>query len=653
MTRMATLTSILVAAAVLTPVAAAAETRGVEIGWVDPHPQSELVDTFDDFLVSGDLRTAVFDECATESGTLGLTFVDLETAATSVVSGAPDRPCVETRQDLGPPLGPPHVTSLNAVSHEGVVLATASWEGVTDGDGDGGATDAFLVDPADGSIRLLSGSLADRTVRGRALSDDASRAVLLSTNAADDGDMRLHLWDRGAVTSIDVPAAFDLEVSRFEAWLSGDGRFSFVTVIEKGSESAPDELRLLRVDLSDGSTSHTALTATCCGLRRLAVSRDGGTAAWVGAPEPGAIFGDRITTWNVASGETTDHLVPGGSFQSTPIHVGDDGSAVVGASRFTSVGEDRGYLMWRLDVERKVFTSLIDERPNGGSWMVVKAVSPDGSQAVVSTMGPVGFEPASPEVVQFGRLATRQYLWDASLTPPPHPASDPTVSAAVERLYLAMLGRPSDGPGRAHWVDVVVAGRPLADVAAQFAKSDEFTQRYGPLDDEAFLELVYDNMFGRAPDSVGAAFWLQLLAADTTRGDVVAAISQSPEYIEVSGTDPPRSPGEASLRRLYAAVFLRAADDPGIAYWLGQLADGATLDDASAAFIASSEFDRAYGSLDDRRFVAVVYLNVLGRYPDPAGGDFWAARLADGLSRGSLVLALSESPEFVDLTTKR
>ncbi len=101
-----------------------------------------------------------------------------------------------------------------------------------------------------------------------------------------------------------------------------------------------------------------------------------------------------------------------------------------------------------------------------------------------------------------------------------------------------------------------------------------------------------------------------------------------------------------SVIRLYLADFLRRPDSGGLQYWLQRRANGTTLTSISDYFASSSEFRLRYGTLTDTDFVRQVYLNVMGREPDSGGLSYWTGRLHDGLSRGSLVLAFSESSEF-------
>jgi hypothetical protein len=102
--------------------------------------------------------------------------------------------------------------------------------------------------------------------------------------------------------------------------------------------------------------------------------------------------------------------------------------------------------------------------------------------------------------------------------------------------------------------------------------------------------------------------------------------------------------------RLYQAYFLRLPDADGIDHWRRSLAAGLSLAAVSDGFAGSPEFIARYGALDDRGFVSLVYRNVLGREPDPAGLEHWARQLAAGASRGTVMTGFSESAEFVGRT---
>ncbi len=106
-----------------------------------------------------------------------------------------------------------------------------------------------------------------------------------------------------------------------------------------------------------------------------------------------------------------------------------------------------------------------------------------------------------------------------------------------------------------------------------------------------------------------------------------------------------------SVYRLYSAFFGREPDATGWDYWMSVYTEPTTnLESIANDFVLSDEFVETYGSLGDADFVRLVYVNVMGREPDVVGYDHWVASLGSGMSRGAVMLAFSESPEYVQLT---
>ncbi len=85
-------------------------------------------------------------------------------------------------------------------------------------------------------------------------------------------------------------------------------------------------------------------------------------------------------------------------------------------------------------------------------------------------------------------------------------------------------------------------------------------------------------------------------------------------------------------------------------YWTGVRSRSGSIGVVADSFAASSEFRTTYGRLDDTAFIALVYRNVLGRDPDPAGARYWIDQLGRGLSRGRVMVGFSDSPEFIRST---
>jgi hypothetical protein len=107
------------------------------------------------------------------------------------------------------------------------------------------------------------------------------------------------------------------------------------------------------------------------------------------------------------------------------------------------------------------------------------------------------------------------------------PKVDPTI-----RLYNAFFGRLPDTGGLTFWAGQLRKGVSLNGVANSFAASNEFKTTYGSLSNAAFVNLVYENVLGRAGDAGGVSYWTsQLDTGKKTRGAVMTNFSESHENL--------------------------------------------------------------------------------------------------------------------------
>lgn len=219
------------------------------------------------------------------------------------------------------------------------------------------------------------------------------------------------------------------------------------------------------------------------------------------------------------------------------------------------------------------------------------------------------------------------------------------IRPQIIRLYLAYFLRMPDTSGLEHWLGSARSGMTLAQISQAFSEAQEFRDRYGQLSDGGFVDQVYQNVLGRAPDAGGRAYWVERLANGTTRGEMMIGFSESSEFIDSSAAALYDFDSNGPIARLYQAYFLRAPDAGGLEFWSSQ---NMPLDTISEAFADSDEFASLYGTLSNQAFVEQVYLNVMGRAPDAGGQSFWTAQLYDGMRRGSVMLNFSESPEYIE-----
>lgn len=105
------------------------------------------------------------------------------------------------------------------------------------------------------------------------------------------------------------------------------------------------------------------------------------------------------------------------------------------------------------------------------------------------------------------------------------------IADDVYRLYRATLDREPDFAGLQDWAARWGSGQNYTQIALGFVGSPEFLARYGALDDQGFVTLLYRNVLDRAPDGPGLAYWLDRLATgDANRTGVVQGFAQSIEF---------------------------------------------------------------------------------------------------------------------------
>jgi hypothetical protein len=107
----------------------------------------------------------------------------------------------------------------------------------------------------------------------------------------------------------------------------------------------------------------------------------------------------------------------------------------------------------------------------------------------------------------------------------------------VVRLYRAYFLRNPDASGLKYWVSRRRALRTLFSISSSFARSHEFTRRYGTLTNRQFVELVYQNVLGRPGEKSGVDYWTrQLDTKHSGRGQVMLGFSESSEYVAKQGS---------------------------------------------------------------------------------------------------------------------
>lgn len=137
------------------------------------------------------------------------------------------------------------------------------------------------------------------------------------------------------------------------------------------------------------------------------------------------------------------------------------------------------------------------------------------------------------------------------------------VDAQIIRLYQSFFTRQPDQGGFNYWHNIIFSqAANLGGIAEAFSQSDEFVQTYGGLNDEQFLNLVYQNVLARAPDTEGLAYWSNALSNGLLRGNLMVSFSESTEHVQRSSTGTHFSQLALDKANNKAAVFQQKQSTP-------------------------------------------------------------------------------------------
>lgn len=97
--------------------------------------------------------------------------------------------------------------------------------------------------------------------------------------------------------------------------------------------------------------------------------------------------------------------------------------------------------------------------------------------------------------------------------------------------------------------------------------------------------------------------------------------------------------------RLYTKILERDSEKTGKEYWMSQIADGlATPEAAAKSFFYSQEYLDKKSS--NTQYVETLYRTFMGREADEAGLAYWVNQIKNGMSREQALDSMTACPEF-------
>ncbi len=237
---------------------------------------------------------------------------------------------------------------------------------------------------------------------------------------------------------------------------------------------------------------------------------------------------------------------------------------------------------------------------------------------------------------------------------------DGTDAAAIERLYLSMLGRSADGGGRTTYLEMMQDGVSLSQIAQFFLDSPEFNgfvsnylgaPSYAAVTNTEFATLLYQRILGRNPDGDGLNFWVgNLNAGAISRADMLSGFILSDEARDRFADETQQlwivDQEALMVRSLYDIALGREPDAGGLAFWSHALENGMGLDALADMIVGSAEFQTMLATMSVTEMVTQFYVQGLERAPEAEGLAFWSGLITSGAADWSdILIAISESPE--------
>jgi hypothetical protein len=203
------------------------------------------------------------------------------------------------------------------------------------------------------------------------------------------------------------------------------------------------------------------------------------------------------------------------------------------------------------------------------------------------------------------------------------PAS--TNDVFVGTMYRGLLGRGVDTNGLVFWSNQLSNGTSRTAVVAGIESSSEFISRE--------VQLLYRSILGRTVDQGGLNFFGSLLQTGTSLEVVKADLYGSNEFFNHVGDTP-----TSFLNSVFQQELGRQPDAADLAFFGNSPLSAQGRTTAALAIMLSQE--------GIRERVVSDYHEILGRFPDTNGLNFWVSLANSGASDAAIVAGIAGSTEY-------
>jgi autotransporter-associated beta strand protein len=202
----------------------------------------------------------------------------------------------------------------------------------------------------------------------------------------------------------------------------------------------------------------------------------------------------------------------------------------------------------------------------------------------------------------------------------------------VTQVYLDLLHRPVDASGMASWGGILDSGKlTRADVVVGIERSPEYLGLQ--------VRTAFQKLLRREPEPASLTNLILYLAQGRTVAQLNQLILASPEYYNRFG----HGNVDNYLQAMYQDVLGRPVDREGLAFWGGQLDQGAVHDTVASGIVNSQEMATIT--------VRNMYSQYLGRTADPVGLNAFVGQLMRGQSEEQVLASIVGSDEYCKRAT--
>lgn len=175
-----------------------------------------------------------------------------------------------------------------------------------------------------------------------------------------------------------------------------------------------------------------------------------------------------------------------------------------------------------------------------------------------------------------------------------------TTNTQLESLYVGYFGRAADPAGLQYWTNQLNSGAmTLGRISASFATQSEAIAKYPYLasptisDPTTFVNSVYNQLFGHAPDTAGLAYWVAQLNAN--KGSPAAVGQMILNIISgATGTDDTVVRNRVDVATDFTSQASNAGTTFNAAAQAQSSAEIATVNDTAASVTAAKAATTAY-----------------------------------------------------------